>query len=454
VNREVLDYATGERDGVFSKFAAAGRALKSRNYRLIFFGQIISLIGSWMTQTATAWMVYRLTRSSQELGVIGFAGQFPAFLVAPVAGVLVDRWDLRKTLLATQALSMLQSLGLAWFTLRGTITIPIVIALYVFQGLINGLDIPARQAVVLHLVDDPADVGNAIALNSSVFNLCRLIGPSIAGFVIAARGEGFCFLIDGVSYLAAIVAMYFVVIAPRPARAPKKVMSELKEGLHYTLGFPPLRAIILLVAVISLLGIPYTVLMPVFATDLLHGGPQTLGLLMGGIGVGAVVGALMLAARRTVVGLGRWMVVAGFGFSISIAIFALSRSTWLSVLMLGFTGWSLVTVNAAGNTLVQTIADDDKRGRALSLLVMCFMGMVPVGSLLFGELARPERMGPRETVIIGAACVALATAGFAWILPKLRQFVRPIYVRRGILPPIAAGLETQAELAAPPEQAG
>jgi len=454
VDSEILDYGIEPPRSLLSKLLAAGRALRSRNYRLFFFGQIISLIGSWMTQIATQWLVYRLTQSSLMLGVVTFAGQIPAFLSAPLAGVLVDRWDLRKTLLVTQCLSMVQSLALAFFTLRHMITIPILIGLYIFQGFINGLDIPARQAIALHMVDDPNDLGNAIALNSSVFNLTRLIGPAIAGFVIAARGEGDCFLIDGISYIAAITAMYLVVLPPRMLRPPKHVLSELREGLVYTWNFPPLRVLLLYVAVVSLLGIPYTVLMPVFASDILHGGPQTLGFLMGGIGVGAVIGALMLAARKSVLGLGRWIVIAGFGFSFSIVVFAMSRTVWLSVLMLGLTGWSLVTVNASANTLVQTISDDDKRGRALSLLMMAFLGMVPIGSLLFGEVARRDRLGPSLTVICGAACVAVATVGFAVMLPTMRRHARPILIRRGILPPLSAALDTQATLASPPEQAG
>src|SRR6266496_3749063 len=306
-----LWYKARVREGVLEKFAAAGRALKSRNYRLFFIGQLISLIGNWMTQIATSWLVYRLTNSSLMLGTVSFCGQIPAFLAAPLAGVMVDRLDLRKTLLVTQILSALQSLALAYFTLRGVITVPLLLGLYVVQGIINGLDIPARQTIVSELVANPNDVGNAIALNSSLFNLARLIGPSIAGFVIAATNEGVCFLIDGVSYGAAIAAIYFIVLAPRRAsRKHAHVLRDLHEGLRYTLGFPPLRELMIISAVFSLLGIPYTVLMPVFAKEILHGGPQTLGFLMGGIGVGAVIGALMLASRRTVVGLGRWMVIS------------------------------------------------------------------------------------------------------------------------------------------------
>ena len=441
-------------EGVLQKISIAGRALRARNYRLFFIGQLISLTGNWMTQIATSWLVYRLTQSSLMLGTVSFCGQIPAFLLAPLAGVLVDRWDLRKTLIVTQILSMLQSLALAYFTLRHIITVPILLALYVMQGMINGVDIPARQTIVSDLVADPNDVGNAIALNSSLFNLARLIGPSIAGFVIAATGEGVCFLIDGISYIAAIIAIYLIVILPRVPRRGKHVLGDLKDGLRYTLGFPPLRELLLMSAVFSLLGIPYTVLMPVFASEILHGGPQTLGLLMGGIGVGAVSGALMLASRRNVVGLGKWMVMSGLGFAVVISVFALSRAVWLSVLMMTGTGLCLVIVNAAGNTLVQTIAEPDKRGRALSLLMMCFLGMVPIGMLLFGGLARRDRLGPTWTVIAGAACCAIVTLRFALQLPKLRRHVRPILIERGILPPIAAGLGVQGALSVPPQQAG
>jgi MFS family permease len=439
---------------LIERFSAAGRAFKSRNYRLLFLGQIISLTGSWMTQIATSWLVYNLTHSSQELGIVSFCGQIPAFLVAPFAGVWIDRWDLRKTLLITQVLAMCQSFALAFFTLRHTITIPLLLGLYIVQGFINGIDIPAKQAIVSQLVTDPNDVGNAIALNSSLFNLARVIGPSIAGFVIAASSEGVCFLIDGISYIAAIAAIFFITVAPKLHRPSKHVLHELHEGLNYTVGFAPLRELLILAAVVSLMGIPFQVLMPVFAKEILHGGPRTLGWLMAGIGCGATVGALILASRRNVLGLGLWIIVAGLGFVLSITLFALSRHVWLSVLLMAGAGLTLVMVNASINTLVQTLADEDKRGRALSLLMMSFLGMVPLGSLLFGELARPVRLGPTWTLTLGAACVALAVARFGWIRPSLRKHIRPVLIARGILPPIAQGLGAQAELTAPPEQAG
>lgn len=439
---------------LLDRFSAAGRALRSRNYRLLFFGQLVSLTGNWMTQVATGWLVYRLTNSPQKLGLVSFCGQIPAFVLMPIAGVLVDRWDLRKTLIITQVLSMIQSLVLAYLTLRHMISVPILLWLYVVQGIINGVDIPARQTIISQLITDPNDVGNAVALNSSLFNLARIIGPSIAGFVIAASNEGVCFLVDGISYLAAIVALSLIVVIPRTRRAPKHVLGELREGLSYSLGFPPLREIMILCCIVSLCGIPYQVLMPVFAKEVLRGGPRTLGWLLTGIGAGATVGALILASKRSVIGLGRWMVVTGVGFSIALVCFAFSRAIWLSVLLMACSGLCLVIVNAAGNTLVQTLADEDKRGRALSLLMMCFLGMLPLGSLLFGELARPDRLGPTWTLVVGATCVGLAVLRFASKLPGLRNHVRPVLIARGILPPIAQGLETQAELSAPPQQAG
>jgi MFS family permease len=255
--------------GLIRILTDAGRALQSPNYRRFFFGQLVSLVGSWMTQVATSWLVYSLTKSPEMLGMISFAGQIPAFLLAPLAGVLVDRWDLRRTLLLTQLLAMAQSFALAYFTLTHRINIPILLGLYVFQGIVNGLDIPARQTIVTQLITDPNDLANAIALNSSLFNSARVIGPSIAGFVVAAWGEGACFLIDGISYVAAIAAIYLIVLAPRPARGTRKhVLHELREGLGYTLGFAPLRTLLLLSAVVSLLGIPYRVLMPVVGLDM------------------------------------------------------------------------------------------------------------------------------------------------------------------------------------------
>ena len=441
--------------GPLGRLALAGRALRSPNYRFFFAGQIISLVGNWMTQVATSWLVYRLTRDPLMLGFVTFAGQIPAFLLAPIAGVLIDRWDLRRTLIITQVLAMAQSLALAYLALSGTVTVRHLLVLYVIQGIINGFDMPARQSILSQLVTRRDDIANAIALNSSMFNLARLLGPSIAGFVIARYGEGVCFLVDGISYVAAVGSVAMIRLEPRPAmQRSLNVLAELSEGTGYAWRLPPIREILLLCAVISLMGIPFTVLMPVFATDVLHGGPQTLGMLLGGQGVGAFIGAALLASRRSVVGLGSWMVTCGIGFGLAVIAFALSRNQWLSVAMMGVAGLTMVIVNASCNTVIQTVVDDDKRGRVLALLMMCFLGMVPIGGLLFGELASPNRLGPSWTIILGAlACIAV-TLRFATQRAAMRAALRPILVSRGILPAIASGLETEGELAAPPERAG
>jgi MFS family permease len=281
------------------------RALRYRNYRLFFGGQSVSLIGTWMTRIATSWLIYRLTHSALLLGVVSFAGQIPTFLLAPFAGVWVDRWDRHRVLVVTQVLAMLQSFALAALALAGRITVWDVLWLSVFQGLINAFDMPARQAFVVQMVEDRRDLSNAIALNSSMVNMARLIGPSIAGVIIAAVGEGYCFLIDGISYLAVIASLLLMrVTGSRPQRAAKNTLTELAEGWQYVSRFAPIRSILLLLALVSLMGMPYTVLMPIFAGSILHGGPHTLGFLMGAAGVGALTAAFRLAARRSVLGLG------------------------------------------------------------------------------------------------------------------------------------------------------
>ena len=288
------------------------RALGSRNYRLFFFGQVISLVGTWITTTATNWLVYRLTGSALLLGVVGFAGQFPAFLLGPFAGIAVDRWDRHRLLVVTQTISMLQSFGLAALVLSGRVTLEWIVGLSVLQGLVNAFDMPARQAFLLTMIENKADLGNAIALNSSMVNLARLIGPSIAGIVIASTGEGWCFLIDGVSYIAVIVGLLRMRDVRREATPPARgsTLRQFTEGFTYAFGFRPIRSIIILLALVSLVGVPYSVLMPVFATTVFHGGPHTLGILMTSSGCGALLGALWLAQRRSVIGLGRVISVA------------------------------------------------------------------------------------------------------------------------------------------------
>ena len=426
------------------------RALKHRNYRLFFVGQIVSLIGTWMTTTATSWLVYRLTGSPMMLGVVGFAGQFPAFLVSPFAGAFIDRWDRHRLLVVTQTVSMLQSFTLAILTLTGIITIPMVVVLSAIQGVVNAFDMPGRQAFVIQLIDKE-DLPNAIALNSSMFNAARLVGPSIAGGIIATAGEGWIFLVDGFSYFAVMVALMLMRLNRRARTLERRgtVASQLLEGLAYVGGSKPLRAIMTLLAFVSLVGFPYTVLMPVFARELLGGGPYTLGLLMGAIGCGALAGALFLAARRSVLGLGRIIPLAASVFGGALIAFSFSRVLWLSLAILVVSGFGFMVQMASSNTVIQTIVDDEKRGRVMSFYVMAFLGTAPFGSLLAGTLS--TRIGAPHTLLIGGVCCIAAALWFARGLPELRASVRPIYVRLGILQEMTTGIQTASDLMTPPE---
>jgi MFS family permease len=412
------------------------RALRHRNFRLFLGGQIISLAGTWMQQVALSWLVYRLTRSPLLLGLVGFAGQIPSLLLAPVAGVWADRGNRRRIVIATQALAMVQALLLAALVLRGAVSIPQVMALSVFLGLVNGVDVPTRQAFLVEMVTGRDDLANAIALNSSVFNAARLVGPAVAGFMIGLVGEGVVFLLNGLSYVAVIAALYAMRLGPRPrpVEGPEPLRHRLAEGFRYAFGFPPIRALLMLVAVVSLMGVPFAVLMPVFATDVLRGGPRTLGLLMAASGVGALIGALYLAGRATVRGLGQVILVCVVIFGISLLGFSLSRRLWLSMAALLGAGVGLMVQMGSSNTILQTIVDDDKRGRVMSFYSMAFLGMVPFGSLLSGLLA--SRIGAPRTVALGGVACLLAAGLFALALPGLRAQVRPIYVRLGIVPEV------------------
>jgi MFS family permease len=415
------------------------RALRRRNYRLFFTGQSVSLIGTWMTRIATSWLVYRLTNSELLLGVVGFVGQIPSFLLAPVAGVLVDRWNRHRLLVATQALAMAQSLAMAVLTLTGAVKIWHIIALSAFQGVINAFDMPARQAFVVEMIDKPDDLSNAIALNSSMVNAARLLGPSLAGVIIAAVGEGWCFMLDGVSYLAVIASLLLMTL-PRAVAArieEENLFQQFREGWNYIVGFTPIRNILLLLALVSLVGMPYTVLMPVFANEILGGGPYTFGWLMAASGMGALIGALFLAARKTVLGLGKFIPVTAGAFGAGLIAFSFSRSLWLSLLLMVVTGLGFMAQMAISNTLLQTIVDEDKRGRVMSFYTAAAMGTTPFGSLLAGAMA--ARIGAPHTLLISGICCVAGALWFARTLPSLRHEVRPIYVKMGILPQVASG---------------
>jgi MFS family permease len=414
------------------------RALRHRNYRLFFAGQSLSLVGTWITRIATSWLIYRLTGSALLLGVVGFCGQIPTLFLAPVAGVFVDRWDRHRVLVVTQVLSMLQSLALAVLALAGVITVAEVLVLQVFQGVINAFDTPARQAFVVTMIEDRADLPNAIALNSSMVNASRILGPSIGGVLIAAVGEGWCFLVDAISYLA-VIASLLAMRVPRsaPRAAETRVTEELRAGFRYVTRFAPIRTALLLLALVSTMGMPYTVLMPAVAAKVLHGGPHTLGLLMGASGVGALGGAFYLASRRTVVGLGRAIAIASAVFGAGLVAFGLSRTLWLSLLILPLIGAGFMVSLAATNTIVQTITEEHLRGRVMAFYTMAFLGTAPLGSLLAGVLA--DRIGEPMTIVAGGAACVLGAAWFASRLPRLRELVRPIYVRQGIVGAPAAG---------------
>jgi MFS family permease len=445
-NQHSQSVGTAPKSGL--KFAL--RALQHRNYALFFSGQTVSLIGTWMTRLATSWLVYRLTHSAFLLGFVGFSSQIPALLLGPFAGVWVDRWDRHRVLVITQVLSMIQSLLLAVLALSHRISVIDIIVLSIFQGAINAIDMPARQAFVIQMIENREDLPSAIALNSSMVNASRLLGPSIAGAVIAVAGEGYCFLIDGLSYLAVIASLLAMHITVRQEVKPRRrVLHELKEGWSYVSTFVPIRSILLLLSLLSLVGMPYTVLMPLFAANVLHGGPHTLGFLMGAAGVGALVSAAMLAARKTVLGLGRVIAQTSAIFGVGLIGFSFSRALWLSLLLMVVTGFGMMQTMAANNTVLQTIVDDDKRGRVMSFYSMAFLGMTPFGSLFAGMVA--SRIGAPYTIAIGGACCVVGAIWFINKLPEIRKYIRPIYRKLGILPEIAEGIEAAALLQVPPQ---
>ncbi len=401
------------------------RSLQYRNYRLFFGGQSLSLIGTWVQRIAVPWLVYHLTGSAYLLGLVGFASQVPTFLLAPFAGALTDRWDRYRILLITQLLSMVQALTLALLYYSGTIQIWHIVTLSVLLGAINAFDIPARQSLVVEMVERKEDLGNAIALNSTMVNGARLLGPSVAGLLIASLGEGICFLLNGISYGFVLLSLLLMRLNNRPHQTQRPgVWSAIKEGFGYSFGFPPIRAILLLLALISLMGMPYVVLMPVFAKEILHGGSHTFGFLIGGSGLGALSGALYLASRRSVLGLESLLPRYATLFGLGLIAFALSRNIYLSFVLMVLTGAGMMLQMAASNTIIQTLVDNDKRGRVMSIFTMAFMGTVPFGSYMAGSLA--AWWGAPNTILLGGVCCLVGAAWFANRLPTLRRQIRPI----------------------------
>lgn len=404
----------------------AFRALRHRNYRLFFSGQLISVTGSWMQTVAESWLVYRLTGSAVLLGVVGFASQFPVFLLASLGGAIADRYPRYRILIATQSIAMLLALTLATLALTGTITVPILIAIAALLGIVNAFEIPARQSFVVEMVGRE-DLVNAIALNSSVFNGARIIGPSIAGVLVGAIGEGWCFVANGLSYIAVITGLLLMHVPVR-AQAPLEgsALGRIVEGFSYVGRTKPVRALLLLLGVISLVGMPYAVLMPIFADQILHGGPRGLGLLMGASGAGALAGAFTLAARRGVRGLGRWIALGAAGFGTGLIAFSFSQTFWVSAAILVPMGYCMIVTMAASNTLIQSMVPDHVRGRVMAVYSMMFMGMAPLGALAAGTIG--QRIGAPWTVrLCGMLCV-IAAAGFASRLSALRGEARELIV--------------------------
>jgi MFS family permease len=423
------------------------RALKHRNFRLFVWGQSLSLIGTWLQMVALTWLVYRLTNSALMLGIVAFSGQLPMFVIAPFAGVFADRWDRHKMLLLTQSLALVQALVLSILVFTHLIGIWPVIFLSVLLGSINAFDMPIRQAFVMDMIEGHTeDVGNAIALNSSMVNAARLIGPSIAGVLIATVGEGWCFLVNSISFGAVVISLLKMDIRRRPGSAKRvRVMSELKEGFSYTFSFSPIKSLILLLAAVSLMGTSMTLLAPVFAKKYLLGGARTYGFLVGTFGSGALLGAIYLLNRKTILGLGKLIIIAVVAFGGSMAAFSFSRTLWISLPLMLAAGAGMMLHLASTNTLLQTIAEKSKRGRVMSFYAMAFRGMSPFGSLIAGGMG--SSVGAPATLLIsGSVCLAGAVL-YARRLPADRRLVRPIYQELGIIPQLAEGVQNASETA-------
>ena len=427
-----------------SGFRIIFRSFKYQNYRLFFAGQSISLIGTWMQRIAMPWLVYHLTGSVLILGVVSFAGQVPTFLLAPVAGVITDRWNRYYVLIASQILAMIQAVVLTILFYSGVLQMWHIIILSVVWGIFNSFDVPSRHSFVVDMVKEKEDLGNAIALNSLMFNGARLIGPSIAGIMLATAGEGICFLLNAVSYIFVIGSLLLMKVdKPKLARSGDRVITELKEGFRYAFGFPPIKQIIILLALVSIMSMPYAVLMPVFAKEILQGDSRTFGFLMGAAGFGALTGGIYLASKRTLLRLGSIIPFAAAVFGAGAIGLSFSRNLPLSLFLMVIAGLGLMLHTASSNTILQTITDDDKRGRIMSLYTMAIMGTAPFGSLMAGSLAKV--IGTPGTILAGGAISIISAFYFFRKLPQLKDLVRPIYVRMGIIPEVATGLQTASE---------
>lgn len=411
-----------------STFKFIFRALKYRNYRLFFIGQCISLIGTWMQVIAMSWLVYRMTNSALLLGFVAFSSQIPGLFFTPFAGVIIDRWSKRTILIVTQSLALFQALILAILVLSGITQVWHLVILGIFLGIINSFDMPARQSFVVEMVENRDDLGNAIALNSSIFNGARLVGPSLAGMLVASMGEGICFLINSISYIFVIAALLAMKIKPIK-KNPKKsnILQEMLEGFSYSFGFKPIKYILLLLTLMSLMGMSYTVLMPIFAKIILHGNSKTLGFLVGSSGVGALIGAFYLASKKNVVGLPLIIVIGSSMFGFCIILFSLSKYLFLSLIIMLFAGFGMMVQMASSNTILQTILDEDKRGRVMSFYTLSFLGTMPFGNLIAGFIA--SKIGGPNALIIGGITCILGSMLFASKLKTINDAILLYYAK-------------------------
>jgi MFS family permease len=413
-----------------SRVALAVRALRHRNFQLFFAGQLISLVGTWMQTVAQSWLVYRMTGSAFLLGAVGFSSQIPVFIMAPVGGIVADRHNRRRVVISTQVASMILAGILAALTLSGRVQVWQIMVLASGLGVVNAFDIPARQAFLIDMVGRE-DLMNAIALNSSMFNGARVIGPAVAGILVASIGEGWCFFANAVSYIAVIVGLLLMRIEHPAKLAPAgSPLENILEGFAYARNTGPIRAILLLLGLVSFVGMPYTVLMPVFADQILHGGARGLGILMGATGVGALLGAVSLAARVGVKGLGRLIAWCAGGFGLSLILFSFSRIFWLSTLLLLPVGFFMMVQMASSNTLVQSVVQDRLRGRVMSVYSMMFMGMAPFGALSAGTVA--HHLGAPWTVALGGVACMVGAVLFRWYLPSIRRETRELILAQGM----------------------
>ncbi len=435
VNKELRPNNLGALKNIFS-------SLRSRNYRLYFFGQCISVTGSWMQSIAMSWLIYRLSGSVMLLATINVLTQLPSFFISPFAGVLLDRVNRQRMLIITQVCFMLEAFVLALLMFSGVIQIWHILVLGLFVGLTNAFDSPTRQAMVLDLVDRKEDLSNAIALNSAVFNGARLVGPSVGGLLVAAFGEGWCFLLNGISYIAVIAAIIMMQLTYNFNKsAGVKVIAQLKEGIRYATGFLPIRALLIMIGMLSFFGMPFLVVIPAYVREVLNGTSETLGFLMSSFGAGALCAAIYMAARKSVLGLGKVLTLCCGLFACGLAAIAYVPWSWAAYLIAFPTGFGLIASLASINTLLQTLADDDKRGRVMSFYSMALIGMAPLGSMLL-SLAE-EFVGLSLSVLLFGLVCFVGAVVFEHYRPLVRRLSRPTYVRKNILvPEIARGIQS------------